>query len=89
MTSFQRMVHERDLRANVGKLRVEGTSSYQAFRERRANGSFAFQTYCDAWLARFASTFAAMELNGNPMDAVRFLGNIRAAPNSLRYASST
>jgi 2-haloacid dehalogenase len=73
LASFQRIVHEQDLRADAGKLRGEWSSGDQEFRERRASGRFPFQTYYDAWLGSFARTFAVMELNGNPADTVRIV----------------
>ena len=73
MASFHRIVQEQDLRADVSKLREAWSSGDQAFREKRASVSFPFQTYYDAWLGSFARTFAVMELNGNPADAVRIV----------------
>lgn len=73
MASFQRIVQEQNLKANAIELRKEWSSGDQAFRDRRTNGQLPFQTYYNAWLGGFERTFAALELNGDPADAVRIV----------------
>lgn len=73
MASFQRIVQEQSLKTDAVALRKEWSTGDQAFRKRRTSGRFPFQTYYDAWIGGFERTFAALELSGDPADAVRIV----------------
>jgi 2-haloalkanoic acid dehalogenase type II len=73
ISSFERIVVEQDLKIDAGELRKEWSSGDRKFRERRTSGRFPFQTYCDAWARSFDRAFAALELKGDPADAVRIV----------------
>ena len=70
LASFGRIVQAQDLKIAAADLRREWSIGDQDFRERRAGGHAAFESYYDAWLNCFKQTFSELGLMGDAVRAV-------------------
>jgi 2-haloacid dehalogenase len=69
--TFQDIIKEQNLEVSVDRLWEEWHLLERSFRSRRLKPGAPFETYCDAWYACFVRAFASLELNGDPIAAVR------------------